>query len=142
MATTQRIVFSFGYGTFCYGWHEFRIEETGDGLIASLSSMWIRDGDFVRSISVEQLDELEAFLRTIGVQDWLRHYSNPDTLDGTQWRMEYGGIGCSGSNAFPQGFFALTRYLADHFGCACFVGEGKPDMRGDGIPLENDRHVS
>lgn len=62
------------------------------------------------------LAELEA----IGVFDWERTYADPDVADGTQWSVVIvaGGrrASSSGSNAYPPGFDAFKRAVADLVG--------------------------
>lgn len=124
-------VFSFGLGGFFDGWHEFKIEKRDQGYVATLESMRDGDGDFTRPITDSMIDDFESFLRGIGVDNWFCHYNNWNVLDGTQWDMSYETTEYSGSNEYPEGFFALTQYLADNFGCACFACEDDEEDESD-----------
>lgn len=129
MSKARYNVFTFGLGGFFDGWHEFKIEKGDQGYIATLESMRDGDGGFTRPITDSMFDDFESFLRVIGVDNWFCHYNNWNVLDGTQWDMSYEMTEYSGSNEYPEGFFALAQYLADNFGCACFACEG--DEEGD-----------
>lgn len=113
-------VFTFTCGGFFDGWDELRIEDRDGTHIASLVDR--RGGDvlYERELSKEEMRSFEDFLQRAGVPKWFCHYNDWHVLDGTQWEMKYCGIEHSGSNAYPEGFIALTDYLADHFGCECF----------------------
>lgn len=114
-------IFAFDCGGFFYGRHEFRIDEVDGEYIASLESMPGSDDDFSCKLSDYELRGFKVFMDEIGVNEWFCHYNNWGMLDGTQWGMQrLGAPPVSGSNAFPKGFSAFTRYLANHFGCECF----------------------
>lgn len=144
-------VFAFSCGGFFEGYREFKIDKVGEDYIASLESVRDKEGDFARQISDSKFEDFESFLDEIGVEGWFCHYNNRWVLDGTQWHMSYEMTDYSGSNAYPKGFFALARYLADNFGCACFAYENdeegeeptEEELAAWGDPYANPlRHIA
>lgn len=68
---------------------------------------------------------LQVALERSGFFAWPQHSEDPEVRDGTQWRLslEWNGRShsCSGSNAFPPGFDAVSRAL--------LALARKPDLR-------------
>ncbi len=113
-------IFTFSCGGFFEGWHEFRIEDHDSSFTAVLEDKRAGEPVYTRKMTKSEVDRFGRRIDAIGVHEWFCHYDNWRVLDGTQWKMSYHGDECSGSNAFPEGFSKLVRYLADEFDCGCF----------------------
>lgn len=126
-------IFTFSCGGFCNDWHEFRIEKRDGVFTVMLEDKRASGPIYTRKLTKTQLGDFERSLDAIGIPGWFCHYDNWHVLDGTQWEMTYHGDEYSGSNAFPEGFTKLMRYLADEFDCECFRGhEGSEKELGAG----------
>lgn len=113
-------IFTFSCGGFFDSWYEFRIEDRDGAFTAVLEDRRASEPAYTRKLTREQVCDFERNLDAIGVPSWFCRYDNWHVLDGTQWEMTYHGDGYYGSNAFPEGFSKLVRYLADDLDCECF----------------------
>lgn len=120
-------IFTFGCGSFFDGWNEFRIEEHDGAFAVTLVDRRANEPIYTRKLTRTQMDDFERNLDAIEVRGWFCHYDNWRILDGTQWEMSYQGDEYCGSNAFPEGFTKLVRYLADEFDCECFRDYEEPE---------------
>lgn len=119
-------IFEFSYGGLFSGCRELCIVEEGGRIIARYTEFPQPGRDRTFEVSGEDLEELERALEGAGVRGWFANYWNP-VLDGTQWSLTFEGRTHEGSNCYPEGFGALSSFLADRFdmpGCEpeeCFV---------------------
>ena len=77
----------------------------------------------VFGIPGQLMRELNELLARIGAAKWGCYHA--PVLDGVQWSLSFSDDGglheSSGSNAFPDGFDELARFLIERFGCKAFA---------------------
>jgi len=71
------------------------------------------------------------------ISNWEEHYSNPGVMDGTQWhlKIEEFNIDCGGSNAFPQNYKKVKKYITKNFNCKFNIDNYEIDPE-DNVPRE------
>lgn len=111
--------FEFSIGGFFDGYHEVEIDRQADGAYQGIYTPPIGcllEGSQKREFAVDARDveELDEFL-SAELHGWKNSYFNSDVLDGTQWGLERNERHYDGSNAFPDNFDFVLKWLVDKF---------------------------
>lgn len=133
-------VFSISIGGFFAGQNSLAIEKTPEGHRAKTDSFHLGDSsEGAFPVSDKQMEKLYDALDRFGVEDWYSDYFNPCVLDGVQWSVYDGIIEHSGSNFFPVGFKALSRFVAEEFDLPSF--DPADDFEDDEPSLETELSI-
>lgn len=71
------------------------------------------------------------------ISNWEEHYRNSSVMDGTQWhlKIEELNVDCGGSNAFPQNYKKVKKFITKNFKCKFNIDNYEIDPE-DNVPRE------
>lgn len=118
--------FKFSIGGFFGGYHQVESNRQDDGTYRGVYKApfagrldGVQDREF--ALDENKAEELDGFL-SAELQDWQESYFAP-VLDGTQWNLEHNEKHYGGSNAYPDNFDLVLKWIVEKLGLYEFEGE-------------------